>query len=372
MLSTENMGDVTVEASQLKAMNAGDYILHARNGKLRKVAVEKTRLPLDPQGHVQRLNMVRAPDGAIYAAQHSLIHKSTDDGRTWEHLQRDPSPFGGWRLQFDREGMMLNIARPDAGVFPVVWASRNDGQTWQQVGEISVPKGQRIELGFSVTRLADGTLLVPVQISDAEVDEDNVLISGASTCYIYRSRDGGRSWLQISAVGEWCCEVNVAALSDGRLLAAIRYQRPKLRDDTPELNKRTGAPPGSMPYKHVFVAHSDDQGVTWTPPRQLTTVFGQCYGSAVGLSDGGAVVVHDHRYPRSVSGARAMVSSDGGETWANEVYYLNHGDAAGYAATISLDGEQMLTLVGSCYGNVDSWENCIGNTDFVIVRWRLV
>jgi hypothetical protein len=159
------------------------------------------------------------------------------------------------------------------------------------------------------------------------------------------------------------------------LLAVIRYQRPQQRDDTPELRERTGAAEfgSSFPYKHVFVAHSDDGGVTWTQPRQLTTVFGQCYGSGVGLAEDRAVVVHDHRYPRSMSSGRAMVSRDGGENWEDEVYYLVHGHAAGYAATLSLDGEEMLTLAGSCYGDVDrSWDYCIGRTDFVLIRWHLV
>ena len=186
-------------------------------------------------------------------------------------------------------------------------------------------------------------------------------------------RGPGCGWGPPSILGEWCCEVNLAALSGGRLLAAIRYQRPGRPDDPPELYERTGAPPGGPPYKHAFVAHSDDQGATWTRPRQLTTVFGQCYASAVGLSDGTAVVVHDHRYPRNMASARAMVSRDGGESGADEVYYLNNGDDAGYAATLTLDGQEMLTFSGSCYGDVSSgWDYCTGRTDFSIVRWRLV
>jgi hypothetical protein len=147
-----------------------------------------------------------------------------------------------------------------------------------------------------------------------------------------------------------------------------------LAEDEADILERTGAAVfgSKFPYKHVFLADSVDGGITWTNLRQLTTVFGQCHGSAVGLSNNRVVLVHDHRYPRELSSGRAMVSHDGGQTWSDEVYYLCHGNAAGFAQTITLDGEEMLTLVGSAYGNVDSWENCIGKSYFVLIRWRLV
>jgi len=375
MLSTHNKGGVAVKPSELAAMQAGDYILHARDGELQKVAVEKIRFPRDPQGHPQRLNMVQAPNGTIYAAQHTLIHKSTDGGRTWEHLHRDPARFGGWRLLFDDEGTMLNICQSGADAF-AVWASRNEGETWERVGVISVETPAKPAVGSSVTRLADGTLLIPVQSSNIVRDQNDMVVSGTRICHVYRSTDGGRSWSWCSTIGECSCEVNVSALPGGRLLAVNRYQRPRRPEDSPQLYERMGAPPGlppgNGPYKHVFLSHSDDKGATWTPLRQLTTVFGQCYGFGVGLADGSAVVVHDHRYPRDMAGGRAMVSRDEGETWEDAVYYLNHGNAAGYAATLSLDGQEMLTFVGSCYGGVERWENCVGRTDFVLLRWRLV
>ena len=49
MLSTHNMGGVSVQPSELRAMLANDYILHARDGKLEKVPVRKVRLPRDPR-----------------------------------------------------------------------------------------------------------------------------------------------------------------------------------------------------------------------------------------------------------------------------------------------------------------------------------
>ena len=257
---------------------------------------------------------------------------------------------------------------------PEVWRSPDNGGTWQQIGTVDVGTSEGVAVGFSMTRLDDGTLLVPVLVGGHRVGNREAAEEKPATCRIYRSEDGGRTWPEYSVLGDWCCEVNVQQLPAGRLLAAIRYQRPSLPDDPPDLLERTGARAAqhTFPFKHVFVAHSDDRGRTWTPPRQLTTVLGQCYGSGVGLSGHRTVVVTDHRYPREMGSSRAQVSLDGGETWPDEVYYLSHGHAAGYAATVCPDGEELLTLTGACYGDVDDWDNCIGNTHFAIIRWRLV
>ena len=50
MLSTHNMGGVSIQPDALRAMQANDYILHAHDNRLEKVPVEKIRLPRDPQG----------------------------------------------------------------------------------------------------------------------------------------------------------------------------------------------------------------------------------------------------------------------------------------------------------------------------------
>ena len=135
MLSTHNMGGISVLPDQLRAMQASNYILHAYDKKLEKVSVEKIRLPRDPEGHIQRLCLVRAPNGTIYAAQHTLLHRSTDGGKTWEHLRRDP---GGWRVVFNDEGVMLNVKPAVNGTPSTVWESHDEGETWKQIGGIDV------------------------------------------------------------------------------------------------------------------------------------------------------------------------------------------------------------------------------------------
>ena len=168
MLSTENMGGVVVTPNQLSDMQADDYILHARDGVLNKVEVEKTRMPLDPQGHYQGLNLVLAPNGTIYAAQHTIISKSTDGGKTWEHLNRDPSAFGfnGWLLQANKHGQLINISQQGEEQPTTVWMSDDEGETWDQTSEIDVTPFRKTVAGSSLTRLSDGTLLLPVKRRD--------------------------------------------------------------------------------------------------------------------------------------------------------------------------------------------------------------
>ena len=77
-------------AEELAAMQRGQYVLRAAGGELREVQVQKSRLPHDPQGHVQWLNTALAPDGTtVYVNQGSLMCKSTDGGRTWTFYERD-------------------------------------------------------------------------------------------------------------------------------------------------------------------------------------------------------------------------------------------------------------------------------------------
>ena len=350
MLSTKDMGGVAVTEQQLREMQAGDYILHARNGSLDKVQVEKIRLPLDPEGHVQRLGLIQAPNGTIYASQHTLFSKSTDGGKTWEHLEREVQSH----LQFTKDGKLLCVRHDvkNSDKLPTVWSSENEGLTWEQIGQIDVAPFKTTLVGTSLICLRDGTLVVPIKnMVKSFYEHPNPL-------YAFRSTDNGRSFPQRSLIGDWCtAETNLTELPSGRLLAVIRYQ--------------PGPPDAPETGKTVFLADSADGGATWTNLRQLTTVGGQCHGAAVGLTNKRVVVAYDHRYPRELATGRAMVSHDEGQSWEDEVYYLIHGNDAGYTRHLALDGEEILTLVGQCYGDVEKgWDQQIGNSHFVLIRWK--
>ena len=354
MLSTENMGGVVVTPSQLSDMQAGDYILHARDGVLNKVPVEKIRLPLDPQAHYQGLNFILTPSGVIYAVQQTIISKSTDGGKSWEHLNRDPSAFGfrGWLLQANRHGQLINVSQLGEEQSITVWVSDDEGETWEQTSEIDVTPFQKTVAGASLTRLSDGTLLLPIKRRDDPFEE------GTNPTYVFVSDDDGYTFSNRFFLSDYGNEVNIAELFPGQLLGVIRYQ--------------PGPPDQPHTNKTVFLADSVDNGETWTDLRQLTSVHGQCHGAGIGLSNNRAVVAYDHRYPRELGSGRAMVSDDNGKNWHDEVYYLCHGHVAGFPRHISLDGEDILTFIGSCYGDVSKWENATGNSHFCIIRWQPV
>lgn len=367
MLSTQDLGGVVITVNDLKAMQANDYILHACDGKLKKVPVQKIMMPLDPKGHYQILDFVLAPDGTIYAAQTTILSKSNDGGKTWEHFQRDPDHMR--LLQVTEEGRFLNITQPP----PTIWASNDAGITWEQLSRIDVSPLTEVVVGSSMTRLKDGTLMVPVMDIARWGGEWAGSPGRILTLFVFRSKDGGRTFPYRSVLCDWGGETNIAALPSGRLLAAVRRQRPRLPEDPPELYKRTGASEGGHVFKHLFLVDSEDGGITWTNLRQLTTVFGQCHGAAVGLSGKRVVVAHDHRYPREMGSGRAMISYDEGQTWADEAYYLSHGTGASFPRHITLDGEEILTFMGTYSGEVGKgWDYLTGRSHFMIIRWKPV
>ena len=353
-MDTEILGGVPIPtAEKLAAMQEGQYILHARDGKLTKVAVEKSRVPyVSP---VQGVAL--APDGTVYVMQQNLICESKDGGRTWTSYELGSGPAGE-NLTGPFEVLSDGTFVCAPGVYggkrtdPVaMWASSDKGRSWEQISQIELPAEYFERYIMGLSRLADDTLLWRIQGRNAKYQDDDFtkLLSGKNTLLLYRSLDKGRSWRGPSIMCDWASEGGIVRTAPGKLLATIRHQRPPLPDDPPDLLAKTGASRfgDNYPYKHVFLADSEDEGLTWKNFRQLTTVFGQCYGFPVALSDGTVVVSHDHRYPGGLP-ARTMISYDEGETWEDEVYYLfEEGGGSDFSRSVVLEDDVILTIVGA-------------------------
>ncbi len=130
------------------------------------------------------------------------------------------------------------------------------------------------------------------------------------------SRDGGASWepgLLVEPCGETRGEANddirdagAATLTDGRVLVIF--------------NQRASGQ--KTPANTSWVIHSDDGGLTWSPPRQMETGFSGADGAfeaaPVELADGRLIVPgHGADRPGDRLYIRLLESHDRGETWSD-------------------------------------------------------
>ncbi len=375
--STVALGGILPTVEALREMQAGDYVLRSHDSKISATPAEKTALPLDPCGHVQRLSFFKGLDGTLYAAQCSVLSRSSDGGKTWNHTSYEIEDIGEPEKHFMDLRVLADGAWVQAKNEPgriTLSISQDDGKSWRHLQTIGAAlETDDVRLGC-IEVLRDGSVVAAVTAIYWEQSATGESAWKEGKSLFFRSSDGGKSFAAPTLIGEWGHEINLTELPSGRLLAVIRYQRHTLPSDPPNILVVTGAKRHShtFPYKHVFVSHSDDSGQTWSRLRQVTTEVGQCHGQAVGLTDNRVVVAYDHRYPRPMSGARAVVSDDDGETWRDEVYYLSNGLIAGFARTLTLDGEEMLTLTGTYSGEKIGWKDFTGQTEFAVIRWSLV
>ena len=361
-------------ADELGSMRDGGYILRAQGGELTQVQAEKHALPHDPKANPQAIEAALSPDGVVYARLASIMCRSADGGRTWEAYPLS-HPIGGFQFLSDgtlvAAGTLEGLERPDSVIFV---SSSDGGRTWGKISEILHRPGCTGSV-YAIHRLPDDTLVCGIFSSNV-VMEGTDYVSGDADVLAYRSADGGATWEgPTDRICTWGSEGGIMRTASGNLLAVIRHQRPLLPDDPPDLVKwlrpeSKGAP--DWPYKNVFLVDSTDDGRTWHDFRRFTTVFGQTRGVGAALGDGTVVVVHDTRYGPGHPGSRAMISRDEGQTWEDEVYYLDRTDFTGsYNATLTIEDDLFLTI-GGWSDAANSWDAVLDNTHFTAIRWRPV
>ncbi|MEW9549897.1 exo-alpha-sialidase [Nonomuraea sp. NPDC050783] len=160
--------------------------------------------------------------------------------------------------------------------------------------------------------------------------------SGHIDLVLKRSEDGGRTWgpLQVVATepdGGTAGNPAPVVLSDGRILLVHVRQGPGATEE----KIRRGQVPAAA-GRRVFTQVSEDDGVTWTTPREITDQvkkpewrwYATTPGHAIELREGpyaGRVVVPaNHSLPPAggddgtegaYNGGHALLSDDGGRTW---------------------------------------------------------
>lgn len=383
---TSALGGVPVPSDEEhEAMQRGQYILRAHRGSLTKVPVEKIVLENDPRGHPQVQRMLKGPGEVLYIFGGSLMYKSEDGGRSWSSsatgAPQDPY------LQVMADGSFVLVRHYDAGQADglSVDISTDEGRSWKNISRLSFRMDVPVAALHMLHRLEDDTLLCGVttpllktgkgEISWLTEDTTDVqsYVSGSNSLYIYRSFDRGRTWSDPIFVTHWGTEGGMASRpGSNRVVMVARFQRPLLPGDPPELTP-TGAHSDS--YKNTCFHTSDDKGLTWSPPRLLTTLYGQCFGFPVMQNNGTVVVVHDTRYGPGPAGGngRAMISRDEGKTWEDETYYMYYGTAiTNYSQSVVLSDDTIVTVGGASDHPPGRYEYhaCYGYADQTVIRWR--
>ncbi len=199
---------------------------------------------------------------AVYPKGHGrgaiVVKRSTDGGRTWG--DREPVPANWATSQevptiyrvVDRAGTRRLVLF--SGLYPIRMAvSADDGRNWTPLQPIGDFGG--IVAMASVERLRNGDYMALFHDDGRFLRNSGV----RSTFRVYatRSRDGGLTWGEPEPIAELpgadLCEPGLVRSPDGAQLAVL------LRE-----NSRR---------HHSFVIFSDDEGATWSAPRELPVVL---------------------------------------------------------------------------------------------------
>ncbi len=172
----------------------------------------------------------------------------------------------------------------------------------------------------AIVQTRDGTVL-----AFAEARHDSGSDTGDIDLVLKRSTDGGKTWGQVITVwddaGNVCGNPSpVVDRNTGRILLLATWNNGK--DPEKKIHARE-----SIDTRRVFCLYSDDDGLTWSKPKEITRstkkrrwtwyATGPCH--AIQLTTGRIVVPCDHGNfidsKTSVSASHVFYSDNGGKSW---------------------------------------------------------
>jgi len=328
---------VTIERS-LVCAGAGQFPVLARGGDVLAIALRA--------------------GGDHYGLGGTLATTWSDDGgRTWSEPidaaprgsdVRNPAfailPDGRWLLAYWRAGTRCypggtwRLPEPIAGepdLFVVTSADR--GRTWsapvpqrsEQLAWAS-PYGRMIACGDALVMAAYGPPIGATQPGT----ENDARASDARSAFdaiVLRSRDGGATWGDESRVLAGASELALCAVGDV-LVGAVR----RAAGDT-------------------AIVTSRDAGTSWSEPVAVTRE-GLHPGDLCVLAGSGKLLLTFGRRIRPL-GCGALISSDRGATWSNEVMLAGDGigNDVGYPSTVQLDSGTLVTALYFARGSGAEW-----------------
>ena len=264
--------------------------------------------------------IVQMPDGEIVVTWFTSV--------AYRNVVKGDWPESDRRHWWKRHDEKISREVREASLGNWRMSSRDNGRTWSKpekmIGVSQTPHGPIL--------LRDGSLFqIGRSFSDSrqgEGEKDRTVIS------TWKSVDAGRTWTCLcpelpdmngeNGIPHQFHEPHVVELSDGTLVAQIRYHGPD---------------------RCMRQSVSKDGGRTWTPMAK-TALLG-LPPHLLQLSDGKVVSVYGRRVADPGFGEFACISDDGGKTWdvANEISLAPHSDHdLGYPCSTVLANGDILTV----------------------------
>ena len=293
-----------------------------------------------------RLDLVRSSDGGkTWSAPWTAIDGELDDRNPAMGQLKDGTIVLAYAIagNYDETGLTFKGTRNDR-IFDGVYLafSKDNGRTWSKpvrdpvIHKFYDGKGHVSPYG-KILQLPDGTVLMAVyfEFFDEYRHES----------YVFRSKDGGKTWGEPVLMGKHFNETGIVALRDGRVLAALRSEKG-----------------GSL-----SIAESTDKGRTWSAPKQITK-NSEHPADLIQLADGRVLMVFGERnVPR---GVHAMVSADG-RAWDSGKEIVLADDApngdCGYPSSVEVGKGRVATI----YYQVDDTKNALASSSSRVVVWNV-
>jgi hypothetical protein len=202
-----------------------------------------TMIVVYPKGHGKgQIVMKRSTDGGLTWSDRLPVPENWSTGKETPTIHRIIGPDGKKRLVLF------------SGLYPIRMAySEDDGINWTPLAPIGDFGGIVAMAGFE--RLKNGDYMALFHDDGRFFAEGNEKKKGKSEFIVYKtlSKDGGLTWSKPEIIAQHpeaqLCEPGIIRSPDGTQLAVL------LRENSRKFNS--------------FVIFSDDEGQTWTQPREL-------------------------------------------------------------------------------------------------------
>ena len=316
-----------------------------------------TRARIGHRG-LYKAGFCRLADGSLLAspcfdagggAYRMKIYHSGNNGDTWTRRETHGAALLGKEpaLQVLQDGTLLLITSHPHGFR--VHRSEDGGTTWSvtPIGNAWEDEDAHWEPGGydtvrNVLEEEDGSLLMPLSTS---VEPDT---GTATQTWLFRSRDGGRSWRKTTRAEVWDYpetmfgEAMFLRHRDGRLLAACRTDGcPPIAGPMP-----AGArpPAGGEAGNFLVLTESADNGATWSTPRTVSG-YAEVHAHLLALRDGRLLMSYaSYHVPY---GVWAVSSNDGGQSWQHDrrvCLALSLGPYTGWPTSVELPDGEIVTV----------------------------